>query len=142
MGADLATQGQEHCAGVPTEGWEDGMQTCVVAYLVQTRTTLYYIIIYHHHVKECYLWLALTLKTVLYICCILQIYIRMYIGVCKCMDCVLQIRMYITYSIYSVMYLVMVVLHNMCRVVLCIMSVTYNFIVLSDSAVLLQVLAR
>ena len=37
---------------------------------------------------------------------------------------------------------VMVVLHNMCSVVLCIMNVTYNFIVLSDSAVLLQVLAR
>ena len=58
------------------------------------------------------------------------------------MDCVIQIRMYITYSIYSVMYVIMVVLHNMCSVVLCIMNVTYNFIVLSDSAVLLQVLAR
>ena len=57
------------------------------------------------------------------------------------MDCVIQIRTYITYSIYSVMYVVMVVLH-MCSVVLCIMNVTYNFIVLSDSAVLLQVLAR
>ena len=46
MGADLATQDHKHCAGVSTEGREDGMQTCVVAYLVQTRTTLYYIIIH------------------------------------------------------------------------------------------------
>ena len=46
------------------------------------------------------------------------------------------------YIQHSVMYVVVVVLHNMCSVVLCIMNVTYNFIVLSDSAVLLQVLAR
>ena len=116
MGADLATQDQEHCAAGPNEGREDCKQdatlccriSCCDAYILHVHI--------HTYVHR------------------LQMY-----GLCIANTYVPYIQHH-TY-IYSVMYVVMVVLH-LCSVVLCIMNVTYNLIALSDSAVLLQVLAR